>query len=145
MSYLQSNQKDLQGLLTKCKKLIEVNQHFLALLEEPLKSHCVVANTDRQRIIVLAANGSIATHLRLKTPELLRKFAAYPLLERFKEIECKVRPQPNQLKKETTKQPAIGPLKPEITKMIHEMAESIEDPKLKEVMQRFGKPKLPPK
>lgn len=133
---MRSNHSDLQTLLLKCKEIERLNARFLQLLDEPLRQYCLVANANQHCLILLVANGSIATQMRFLTPDLLRKFKADSLLKSFRDIECKVRPT---YTRPTAKTPqAMAPLSAATAEIVREIAESLVDQPLKEVMQRIG-------
>lgn len=138
-AYLQSDQQDLPLLFAKIKALTELDQHLTKHLEPTIRQYCQVANVVGNRLILLAANGSIATQIRFQTPDLLRKFKSDVKLKYIQDILCKVRPAPSR--QADRAKPASSPMRalsPTTANIVKEIAESIEDPKLREVMERIA-------
>lgn len=130
---------DLHTLLVKVKQLESLNRQLAQYLEPNIAPYCQVANRVGSRLVLVVANGSIATQLRFQTPDLIQKLSHDPLLEGIKEIQCKVRltpTPPSRLSHSPTNTLAL--LSPETAKTIQEMAESLEDPQLKNIMQRIA-------
>jgi hypothetical protein len=93
------------------------------------------------KLILIAANGSIATQLRFITADLLKRIKREPTLQHIQQIECKVRPVQSALSSRLTTQMSkkMPSLSPETAEIVHEIAGSIEDPTLREVMERIAK------
>lgn len=127
----------LQPIFAKVKMLEELNARVSTYLDDSLKRYCQVANLSQHRLILLVANGSTATQLRFLTPDLLRKFKTDPQLVHIQEIQIKVRPlQSERRTMKKTHKPTISQQSAEI---VREIAESIEDPKLREALLRIAK------
>lgn len=136
--HLQKSGQELQSVLTKIKELERLNQKFLFHLDPALKNYCQIANWQNNRLIILAANASVATQLRFQIPDLLKKFKQDSLLKKFQDIHCIVRPFSSRL--QSMPHPRkINPLSPETAKQIHEIAQSLSDDKLREVMEKIAK------
>ncbi|TAK75634.1 MAG: DUF721 domain-containing protein [Gammaproteobacteria bacterium] len=143
--YLQAQGQELQFVLAKAKKLAELNQQIALLLDPPLREYCQVANLERGRLVILAANGSIATQLHFRLPDLLKRCQQDPALQSIREIHCKVR-----LSQMPSTQPAdemMKPLSPDTAEAVKEIAQSLDDPRLKAIMEKIASrvAKLPPK
>lgn len=141
-SYLKAESHDLRLVFAKIRELTILNEKVAQYLDPSVVKYCQVANVVGPKLVLLAANGSIATQLRFQLPDLLKKLKAdpHPTLQKIQDIQCKVHPTflPNrQPVVSKNKQPMQKP-SPETARMMHELAESIDDPKLKEVMRRIA-------
>lgn len=137
--YLKSSQNDLQMIFTKIKALEEINKRVLSYLSADMKKYCQVANFTSKGLIILAANGSVATQLRFQTGELLQKFKSDPILQKYPTIQCKVRPSsPLSTPSKTTSSRQAAKLSSETAGFIRDIANSLEDPKLKAALERIA-------
>lgn len=138
-SFLQTESQELQSIFTKVKLLRELNQKVSAYLDINSVPYCQVANLVGNKLILVAANGSIATQIRFQSVDLLRKFKQDPALRNIQSIECKVRPVTTT---PTSRPSPTGQTMESITTetahMIREMAKSIEDTQLREIMLRIA-------
>lgn len=138
--FLQEENHDLQSLFAKVKLLEVLNQKVAACLDVNLVQYCQVANVVNQKLILVAANGSIATQIRFQNQDLLRKLKKDPLLKDIQAIECKVRPVTTN--PATRLPPNTDDNKPFLSHatadIIHAMADAIEDPKIREIMLRIA-------
>lgn len=139
-NYLLDDHPDLHAFYLKLKALDELNAHVSRHLHPDVRAHCQAANLVDGRLILIAANGSIATQLRYQIPELLTQFKSDPALHHIKDIFCKVRPPLARSQRKLTPPAAskMAPLSPQTAKMVDAMADSIDDPKLREVMKRIA-------
>lgn len=141
-AYLKAENHDLRMVFAKIKELAVLNEKVAQYLEPSIANYCQVANMVGPKLVLLAANGSIATQLRFQLPDLLKKLKAdsHPALQKTQEIQCKVHPSflPHKQAMAPKKKRAMQKPSPETARMMHELAESIEDPKLKEVMKRIA-------
>lgn len=135
-SYLTSG----DSILAKIKELDELSRKVSFYLDDHLKDYCQVANLVSGKLVMIAANGSIATQIRFQTPDLLVKFKQDPLLKRIVDIHCKVSPPfaSSRIKPATTHSRKVQPLSPETVEIMLKIAESLEDPALREVMKRIA-------
>jgi hypothetical protein len=62
-------------------------------------------------LVLIVANGSVATQLRFQIPDLLKKFKLDPILKRIHDIQCKVRPAPSssRVDKASNTMPTLSP------------------------------------
>jgi hypothetical protein len=139
--FLQANNQDLTTLLAKVKALAALEQHVMRYIDPAMHAYCQVANYNAGRLIMLAANGSIATQLRFQTHDLLQQFKQEAALRYIKEIHCIVRPFAAVVSlQQTNKQlRSMQPLSPETAAMLQNIAQSIEDDNLREVMEKIAK------
>lgn len=142
-AFLQGNQKDLQFLFGKVKELEALNKKIATYLDPSFANYCQVGNVMGNKLIIIVANGSIATELRFKTNDLIRRFKEDPLLRRIQEIQCKVRPmqQLARFNEHRVTMRKMAPLSAETAEIIHHIAESLEDPKLRAIMKRIAEHK----
>ena len=138
-SYLHEQNQDLRSLFAKIKLLKALNAKVSGILDPDLGKYCQVANLVENRLVLMAANGSIATHLRFQTPDLLKQFKTEPLLANIRYIQCKVCP-PSSLHTPSSVAPQriVQPLSEETAAVVADMAMSLEDPGLREVMERIA-------
>ncbi|RDI44786.1 DciA family protein [Aquicella lusitana] len=148
-AYFDTSNHNLQSLLNKVKVLKALEEKIAVYLDPALRAFCQVANYSNRRLVILAANGSVATQLRFQAMDLLRKFKQDPALQEIQEIHCKVLPSLSQPASPPAKQSAakMPPLSTETASIVREIASSLDDPKLREVMERIAdrtaSPKLP--
>ncbi len=150
-SLLQPNHRDLQTVLSKVKAIQTLNQTIIPMLDESLQKYCQVANLTNGVLVLLTANGSVATQMRYTIPDLLKKLRGNPSLRHIREVQCKVRP-PVEVDVVRggvkTKRKKVALLSTETAETLMDMAETIEDPELRAAMQRIAQntvTKLPPK
>lgn len=139
-SYLTAKNQDLRALTVKLKELAELTNKVSALLDPELAPYCQVANKVGDRLILLTANSSIATKLRFQSVELLRRLRDDPTFKGIRHIEGIVRPtktQPRPLN--TPQRKKMPPLSPETAAIVESLAQSLEDPKLRIIMERIAK------
>jgi hypothetical protein len=141
-TYLKAASQDERSLFAKIKALQALNQKVAAHLEPHLATYCHVVHIIGHRLIIMAANGSVATELRLQAMDLLRKFKADPdpELQRIQDIHCKVHPSlstpaPRPLSKPRQKMQLLSP---ETAQLINDMAESLSDAQLKAIMKKIA-------
>jgi len=139
--YLQSGNHDLRSLFAKVRVLEDINRKVSAYLDKNIVDYCQVANLLGNRLVILAANGSIATQLRFQITDLLRKFKQDAQLKHIHHIDAKVHPGftrgPTQ-QSAPPKGKKMPPLSAATAATIRDFAESLDDPKLKEVMKRIA-------
>lgn len=137
-----SRHRDLHAVFIKIQRLDVLNRKIAAHLEPAIAKYTQVANEIGGKLILTVANGSIATQLRFLTADLLNQFSRDPMLKHIRSIECKVRPAPV-----TTTPSRLAPHAPknmaalslETAEIVREAAESLDDPALRNVMERIAK------
>lgn len=135
--FLEGNNPSMQTILFKVQLLKKLNAQFVKYIDPAIVDYCQVANRVGSKLIIVAANGSIATQLRFESIELLRKFRLDPVLNNITQIETKVRPS-TVTTTPKKKAPGVAPLSKETAQLIDDIAESIQDPRLKEAMKRIA-------
>ena len=135
--FLQTDNRDLRAVFAKIKAIAELNTQMQPLLDANLRNYCQVANLIGDRLILVAANGSIATQLRFQTAELLTKFKQHPILHTIHAIHCKVRPA-NLPQSSHTRPIAMQPLSTSTADIVRDIAKNLSDPKLRAIMERIA-------
>ena len=137
--FLQKEKPRLEGIFNKIRELETLNTAFKKYIAADYLPYCQVANRLNHDLIILVANGSIATQLRFQTPDLLKQFKQDPILKNISALQFKVRLPfiPSRLPIKMTAKMAL--LAPETAEIIDQMAASLVDPKLKAIMQRIAK------
>lgn len=133
---IETDCRDLRTVFAKVSILQEINHKISSYLDPKIVQYCQVANITGDKLILIAANGSVATQIRFQTMDLLKKCKQHSELQHIQQIECKVRPpeiRGNMLL--SNKAPLLST---QAACIIREMAETLEDPKLKEVMERIA-------
>jgi len=139
--YLQSGNSDLSSLLKKVKILDELNKRVATYLDKAIADYCQVANLLGNKLVIIAANGSIATQLRFQVTDLLRKFKQDPHLSHIQQIDAKVHPNflRQQSRQSLSRQnKSMEPLSTDTAETINKLADTLDDQKLKEVMKRIA-------
>ena len=135
-AFLETENRDLQAILTKVKLLNELNAIVVNYLDENLRNYCQVANINGNQLILIAANGSIATQIRFQSADLIRKFKSHPTLKAIQSIQCKVRPistpAPDFIPQK------LPPLSPKAAELILEAAQYIEDPTVRAALEKIA-------
>jgi len=136
---LQGEKTRLADLVTTTRRLRRLNQQLLAVLDAPLTDHCQVARYDTEQLIIQVDSPVWASRLRYYIPTLLQELKKnIPDLQGLKSIKMHVapaRPAPVE------KSPANREITPAASQNIHAMAEAIDDPALREALQRLGRPR----
>ncbi len=138
VNYLETATHDLKFIFNKIKAIQLIQQKVSSYLDPVLAKHCQVANIAENKLILLAANGSVATQVRYSTNEILNKFRQDPALQHIKHIECKVRPAVPAKTTDNNKAYQIAPLSQDTAVIVRELAETIEDKKLRDIMLRIA-------
>lgn len=141
-AYLKTDSRELKPVLAKIKELEELHRKVATFLEPHIAPYCQVANIIGRRLILVVANGSIATQLRFQTIDLVRRFREDPILKNINDIHCKVRPfEPPGLNQRppARKNPNMQPMSHATADIMREIAASIEHPKLREIMEKIAK------
>jgi len=135
-NYLTQAPQGLQQVMRKAKELQLLQKTILSTLEPSWQKDCDIANLRDGCLVLITTNATIATQITFKAPELLKQLRANTTLPLIKEIRCKVRPFNTPSPTKTSKNTAL--LSTETAHLIKKMAETIEDKKLQEVMQRIA-------
>jgi hypothetical protein len=141
-AYLNADNADLQFVFAKAKRLQELSRNVSVYFDANVAPYCQVANIEGNKLIVLVANGSIATQLRFQMADMLRKFRSDrdPRLQKITDIQYKVHPSfsPSPMAVNLKQKQNMPLLSAETAKSIRDFAESLQDPKLKEIMEKIA-------
>lgn len=135
---LQSDQRDLGYIFSKAKELEKLNQRVMPYLGTTLAKYTQVANLTAKQLVLLVANGSVATQIRFQTSELLEQFSKDPVLSMVKSIHCKIRPAPSSGMDGKAEKKPVAPLSVESAKIMRDIAASIEDPGVRAALERIA-------
>jgi hypothetical protein len=139
-SFIENDSRDLQTVYAKINMLDQLSSKVMIHLDATIAKYCQVANLVNGKLTLIVANGSVATQLRFQVNDVLRKIRQDPSLKHITSIECKVRPSQNQISSRlSTKAPKTMPaLSAQTADIVKNIAESIDDPELREVMTRIA-------
>ncbi len=119
----------LSDLLEKTQSLQKLQAIFNSFVTEALATHCIVANYEKETLVLLTDSASWSTKIRFTTPELLKQLKTTKPFSDIKKIKCKIRPKENesvQIKKRK-----LMNISPENARMIKTMANTIKDERLR--------------
>ena len=138
-AFIEPDKGDLRFIFSKIKRLQELNRKIFSYLDPKLAEYCQVANSIENKLVLVVANGSVATQIRYLTADLLNYCKQEPALQHIKTIECKVRPSQTPVAARMAETPARhATLSPQAACVIKELAETMEDPVLKEILERMA-------
>jgi hypothetical protein len=137
--YLQEGGLGL--ILAKVKELDELSKRVNQYLDDHIKYSCQVANRQQNKLIMLTTSSSVATQIHLRTGDLLKKFQQDPILKSITQIQCKVRPQLSKKRGETGQKRTAQPPSQEAAAIMQTIADSLEDPKLRDALKRIAEAK----
>lgn len=139
-NHLQKGSHDIKHIFEKVRALNRIKRNIFTHFDPNIAKQCQVANLIGSKLVLLVNTASIATQLRYQARHLLEKFAKDPNLQQIKYIEYKVRlaqPLPIVKKVEPPKR-KVEHLSESTSAIIHELADTIEDPKIREIMHRIA-------
>jgi hypothetical protein len=137
-SYLAGNNQSLQTIMLKVAQIKQLQQRFLKYIEPNLKAYCQVANCSGTKLVVVVANGSVATQLRFASPDVLRRFKQDAVFKYITQLEIKVRPQGQDRVRSATKPTRTLGLSTESAAIVAEVADTITDPKLRAALLKIA-------
>lgn len=139
MHVLQQDSAILESLLSKLKRLAELQTILTQYLEPKLASRCQVANLETNSLTVITDSALWATQFRFQIPTLLTKLHGHPELAHLTKIICKIRPAPNkQQPPESSEAPPMSRLSQQTADMILTAAKSIKHEKLQAIMKKIA-------
>lgn len=139
--FLSESPGALGMLLFKLKRLQMMNECFLTHIDPKIRPYCQVGNWAQGCLIILAANGSIATHIRLASPLLLQKFKTEAPFKGIKTLQCKVNPYASnttRLDEILFKLPKQLSISKEAAELVKEIAEDLPDEKLQQALLKIA-------
>ena len=122
-----------QRLIQQVNNLQRLNHRLAGLLPTPIVQHYKIATIEQGALIILCSSSAWATRLRLHQAKIIKAFQDYQVHSLTIQIA------PANANNDTEK-----PLKPAATmsqqtsKLLIELAEATEDPKLKQALQRLS-------
>lgn len=138
---LHTEHASLNTVFSKIQQLKQLDTWFKNCLEQDhhLAKRCHVANLRENILILVVDNASIATQLRLLVPELLKRLKLqHSSLQDVQHIHCKVRlPASGMSANNPTKRSQMT-LSSDTAAAILETAKTLQDPKLRSIMERIA-------
>lgn len=124
--------RHLHEQVSQIKKL---QKQFSNLIDPELGKYVSVANLKNQTLILIADNASVATHIKLMTPELIRLLNETASAFAITAIKCKIKKsiEPPKAPKLQT-----NSISKESARAIAQAAESIRNPKLQAALKKLG-------
>lgn len=141
--YLKPASNELLTVLSKVQAIDRLNKVFKPLVDDKYQRYCQVANLTNGVLVVLTANGSVATQMRYQTRDLIKALRKDPAFSHIKDIQFKVRPRQapvfeRPVDKSKERKPAT-PLSSDTAELLLDMASTIEDPTLRAIMEKIAK------
>lgn len=145
-AFLDPRYKELQTVISKAQAIDKLNGTVQELLDDELKPYCRVANLANGILVILVASGAVATQLRYRNRGLIKSLHKNPALSHIREIQIKVRPEnPEALYErpvdKTKMRESATPLSPSTAQTLIDMAQTIDDPRLREAIEKIAKHK----
>lgn len=129
----------LRNVLHKAELLQNLDARLTKYLPNDLRPYCKVANFLEQRLILVAANASVATAIRLESFNLLQAFRKDEMLKNIHTIQCKVAPAPKTMRTTKRASQKMQRLSEQTSAIMQEIAETISDPELKKSLLNLTK------
>lgn len=132
---------NLQTLLAKVQEIQKINNAFRPILEPHLQDYVYVVNKVADRLVVMAANNAVAMQLRFQTPDILRKLKQSSALNKICYLHVKIAPSlagsavPSRHEHTLQKMPLLSL---NAAQAVMDIAKSLDDPKLGEIMARIA-------
>lgn len=138
---LRAQKGDVAELVTHARQLGHLSDIIQAMLEPSLADHCHLAHFDGSRMVIVADSPAWATRLRFSVDTLVSQLQQYSnKFHRLSKIEVAVRPQLPDLPQVNVVERTISV---EAAQYIEESADSVEDPDLKQALQRLASRQRP--
>lgn len=136
---LQGEKTQLAELVTTTRELRRFNQYLLSVLDQPLTDHCRIARRDADQLVIQVDSPVWASRLRYYIPTLIQELKQnIPALQGLKSIKIHVAPAAPPA---AEKPPLQREISPAASRDIQAMAESVEDPALREALLRLSRPR----
>lgn len=137
LSYLD-NEKSVSALWHKLKKMEQLHAVVSPYLDKNIREYCKATSFINGKLTIIAANSSIATQLHFQSTDLVRKLKHEEIFKGLQTIHCKIQVQTPRTSRASSKK-KIKPLSAKSADIISEIADGIEDPKLREIMRRLAR------
>lgn len=136
---LKAKKGDVAELVTHARQLGHLSSIVQAMLEPSLANHCQLAHFDGSRMVLIADTPAWASRLRFSINTLLAQLKQYSnKFHALSQIEVQVKPLLPPIPTPLTKERKLSA---DAARCLTESAESIEDPALREALQRLAKQK----
>ncbi|NIP25597.1 MAG: DUF721 domain-containing protein, partial [Gammaproteobacteria bacterium] len=124
-------------LVTTARKLRRLNRYILSVLDQPLTDHCQVARFERDLLVLSTDSPVWASRLRYYIPTLLHELKQnIPDLQGLKTIKITIAPLSHEITQNIVSERKISDA---AAGNINAMAESIENPALREALLRLAR------
>ncbi len=135
---IAKNDKILNDILERVAALQTLTAQLKAFLPEPLNAHCWAANLEDGALTIGVDNTVWMSHIRALTMDLLRHLRQDPRYASIRQIKGKVQlfDKPRVAKKSS---PALHNISSENAETLQALAEDMDDPALKAVLERLAK------
>ena len=133
---LRAQKGNVAELVTQARQLGHLSDIIQAMLDPSLADHCHLAHFDGSRMVLVADSPAWATRLRFSVDTLVSQLKQYSnKFHGLSKIEVAVRPElPGQPQPDVV----IRTISAEATQYIEESAQGIDDPELKQALQRLA-------
>ena len=130
---------DVASLITRARLLARYSKWLASVLPVPLGEHAVVADIQGNKLVIGVDNAAWATKIRFLTPDLIEKLTSkFKELKYIEQIITHVMP----LQLATPDNTKVAVEKPHLSQqnaaLIQSLAETIDDPNLKEALLRLA-------
>ena len=126
----------INSLMPQAKRLLELRQVLLDALPVPLSGLASVANYRNGRVVIIAANSSIAAKLKLLSPTLKNHFVRRGL--QVTAMEFEVQPEVQA----ATRRPKTAILSPSARRALATLSSQLPDSTLKTVVASMNVEKV---
>lgn len=130
---LLADSSELRALSAKARRLMELQQIYIAVAPGPLAQISRVKNFRAGTLVLVAGNSAVAAKLRQLTPSLLANFQK----QEPQITGIKVEVQVSELPGRRDKSPEKHSLSIEVIDNFRKLAERVKDPALKSALARL--------
>lgn len=137
--FLSSPNNELEGLITHAKRLRRLQGQYQQAVPENLAKNCHVANFQQGQLTLCCQSSAWAMRLRLEKDQLLATLKSVSTFRSIDNIQVITQPasQPIEKKENIDK----IPMSPESARAISQMADSMNDPRLRDSLMRLARRK----
>lgn len=122
-----------QRLIQQANNLQRLNHRLAGLLPTPIVQHYKIANIEQGALIILCSSSAWATRLRLHQAKIIKGFQYYQVHS----LTIQIAPANTNNDSEKPLKPATA-MSQQTSKLLIELSEVTEDPKLKRALQRLS-------
>lgn len=124
--------RHLHEQVSQIKKL---QKHLDSLIDPELGKYVSVATLKNQSLILIADNASVATHIKLIAPELIKLLKTKATEFNIADIKCKIK---KSMGPPTIPKPHTNSISKESAQAIAQAAEGIRNPKLQAALRKLS-------